>query len=267
MLSSTVKGMLVAVANVWVVALVIGMVAMWGRDGGSLDTMMWVMVLGLGPGIAVGATAGFVAGRLSSARWLALGAIGVASVCVLGVATEAELIELAIPSTLASAVILEWWTRGNLAVELASRAESIRPTLSPVQLGMWLGLANAIAVGIVLGLHAAMAGGYSHPARPMSIAILISCMGILPGAGLGAALGCFTKAVRDVPPVLRLLLLGMLALCALVIFLALPSPGLIGSRDPVPLIPPACVPTLFAVLILERRTRPPARMPVARALA
>jgi hypothetical protein len=43
---------------------------------------------------------------------------------------------------------------------------------------------------------------------------------------------------------------------------------MIGTeRDPLPLIPPAMVPTMIAVLILERRTRPPESVPAARALA
>ncbi|MBA2541170.1 MAG: hypothetical protein H0V17_16130 [Deltaproteobacteria bacterium] len=267
MLSSPIKGMLVAVANVWVVSLVVGMVAMWGRDGGSLDTMMMIMVLGLGPGVAVGAIAGLLAGRLESVRRIVLGALGLVSVVILGVVTDPALIRLAIPSTVVSTLVLERWTRENLAVELASRAQSIRPTLSPVWLGIWLGLANAIAVGFVLGLHSATDGGYSHHTRPLSLAVLIGCLGIVPGAGVGAALGCVTKALRDVSPMLRLLVLGVLAMFALVIFLGLPSPGLIGSWYPTPMIPPACVPTLVAVLILERRTRPPERMPAARALA
>jgi hypothetical protein len=261
-MSSTVKGMLLAAANVWAVALVVGAFDLWGAARGSNDVMFIIAILGLGPGLAIGAICGYIAGELPVFRRLTLCAIGVASVLGLGAITEPSLIVKAIPTTVILTLVLERWARPDVQITVLPDTQP-----SPIWLGLWLGMLNAIIVGLVVALwQPTYDDGQSH--HHGGLAILMGCLGILPGAGIGAALGCFTKAVRDYQPPVRVLLIGLLALVAVAIFVAGTMSIMLHSpQEPFALIPPAMVPTMISVLILERRTRPPERMPAARALA
>jgi hypothetical protein len=116
-----------------------------------------------------------------------------------------------------------------------------------VMRGIVLGAANVLVIAIGMGVMA-------HDSEVTS---LVATLGAMPGMIAGAVLGWLAQCVATRPPRLRVALLAVPAV-GVVVALA-DTFGMDAS------VPVACIPTLVAVLILERWTRrvTPAPVPVA----
>lgn len=114
--------------------------------------------------------------------------------------------------------------------------------------GTLLGIANVFVIAIGMSL-------LEHEPQLMSLVVMF---GAVPGLVAGAILGSLAGAIGTRPPVFRVALLALPAIC--VVF------GLATEFAMQDLAMISCIPTLVAVLMLERWTRvaPPEPVPVAR---
>jgi hypothetical protein len=123
--------------------------------------------------------------------------------------------------------------------------------MSPVGRGVLLGALNVVVIAIAMG--ASMGRG-----SVLGAALLVSSVGILPGVVTGACLGALAGSMRAQPRWLRVrkLLIPALAVVA----------ALATTLGVISFAAVSAIPTMVAVLILERWTRervepivPPAR--------
>lgn len=129
----------------------------------------------------------------------------------------------------------------------ASVSEMLRrdETFDPVAAGILLGLANTIVCAIGLSVVV--------PDRDLGPAIVM--FGFLPAMLIGALEGGIARATRESPRWVRLILLAPIPL-GFVLFMA---DGLFGSRAY-----GVAIPTVVAMLILERVSRVKPLVPQAR---
>lgn len=255
MLSATKKGLLVGLVNLVVVAFLIGV-----EEGVRFlpQIVVVISIIGAGPALGVGALCGWIGGRLPALRRVALVMIPMTVVTMLGVLSDTSLIAPAIAPTLIGALVLEHWTRPNLASEP-------RTPLTPTLLGLLLGLANVAVVAIVLAIYVTrveprhLVGGISiHPPFGLHFVALVICLGAIPAAVVGALAGFLASKLSDHHLVTRLVGIGSVAVCGVFA---------LGSLSDAPiLVVPALLPTLFGVGVLERLTRPIEAVPGARVL-
>jgi hypothetical protein len=199
---------------------------------------------------------GWLGGRVAMLRPLVLVAIPMIAVIAMGVLTETSLIAPAVFPTLIGSLVLEAWTRPNLAARTAN-------PLTPTALGMVLGAVNVVVVAIVLAIYLTrieprhIVGGITlQPPFGLHVAALVLCIGILPGMLVGGFCGFLTTQLRDRSILTRLAGLGTVAVSGVFA---------IGSlSDTWMLVVPALAPTLVAVAVLERMTRPLEIVPSAR---
>jgi hypothetical protein len=92
------------------------------------------------------------------------------------------------------------------------------------------------------------------PTSALDAFLVIACAGMIPGMMFGAFLGWIAPTVEG-SPLVRFVMLALLSIGAIT------SLGCTVNWHS--LITPACVPALAACFHLERRTRPPAPMPIA----
>ncbi len=254
MLSAAKKGLLVGLVNLVVVGFLIGV-----EEGVSYlpEIMVVILLVGAGPALGVGALCGWLGGRLSMLRRVALITIPMTIVTVLGVLSDTSLIAPAVLPTLIGSLVLESWTRPNLASQPPA---PVTPTL----LGMLLGLANVAVVAIVLAIYVTrveprhLVGGISiHPPFGLHFAALVLCIGAIPGAIVGALSGYLATKLRDYSTLTRFA--GIASVAVSGVFA-------LGFLSDAPiLVLPALLPTLFTVDVLERLTRRIEVVPSARA--
>jgi hypothetical protein len=254
------KGAIVGAFNVYAVTLVVAVMQAMFESGEHL-LVFAIGALGLGPGLAVGAIAGMLGGRLPVLRRLALCGLAMTGVILLGLYAAPVLIWIATPSTLIGALVLETWTR----VDVVRRVPG---PPSPLWMGAWIGAINALAIAVVFRLEVSLehapymvdrfgAGGF---------AFFVGCLGLLPGLALGAAVGKFAGTLTKQGPVMRAMLIGTLAIGGMVTTLGValvPFDIDLVSRG---LLLPAVVPTVLCTLLLEHLTRPGEPVPRARAI-
>lgn len=133
--------------------------------------------------------------------------------------------------------------------------------LEPVGLGSLLGALDVLAIAF------GIAATYARE-ELVAVALPIAAAGILPGLLTGAFLGSLAERLGARPVWLRLMVLFAPALLLIVFGPALLMlVGIARIGDMVEFAEFACVPTLVAVLVLERATRarlaqqiPPARV-------
>jgi hypothetical protein len=260
MLSATTKGLLVGLANLVVVAFLIGV-----EEGVRFlpQILVVVSVLGAGPALGIGALCGWLGGRLAMLRRVTLITISMVTVTTLGLLSDAlylirdvSLIEVF--PTFIAALTLELWTRPNLATQTPK-------PMSPTLVGLLLGLANVAVVAIVLAIYVThveprhlVAGISIHPPFGLHFVALVLCLGVIPAAGVGALAGFLASKLSDHHLVTRLTGIGSVAVCGVFA---------LGSLTDAPiLVVPALLPTLFGVGVLERLTRPIEAVPGARVL-
>ena len=119
-------------------------------------------------------------------------------------------------------------------------------------LGVLLAVANVVVIGLGLG--------FTEPAgHPLGVAFFVCMIGIVPAVVLGALLGWLADVTAPLPVWLRTLVLTFPAI-ALVVLLG----SYFSMHD---FIVVASIPTVVAVLLLERATRhvTPPPLPVAHA--
>ncbi len=121
----------------------------------------------------------------------------------------------------------------------------------------------AVLRGIVLGAANVLvvATGMGVMAHDSEVTTLVVTLGGMPGMIAGAVLGWLAQCIATRPPRLRVTLLAIPAVGVVVALAA--AFGMDAS------VPVACIPTIAAVLILERWTRrvPPAPVPVAKVMS
>lgn len=125
---------------------------------------------------------------------------------------------------------------------------TFRPRMSAVAKAMWLAAANVLTIAIALSFEIGDKGG--------DVVGLVMMFTILPALIVGAICGRVAEVTQRARPVVRLVVLAVPA-CGLVAWLA-------AQFAMWQYVPHACIPTLVAVSILERTTRPVELMPVAR---
>jgi hypothetical protein len=120
--------------------------------------------------------------------------------------------------------------------------------MTAVAKGMWIAFANVVVIATALTLELRVREG--------AVLVIIVASAIVPAVFLGGALGKLGEATADHRPLWRFLLLALPA-CGLVVWLA-------GKFDLQHFVPHACIPTLAAASILERVTRKPQHVPIAK---
>jgi len=255
MLSGIKKGLLVGLANLFAVALLIGL----GEPLRHLPAILMIIgIIGAAPALAVGALCGWLGGRVPVFRRVSLIIIPAFAVIALGVLTEASLIGPALVPTVIAALLLEYWTRPNLAMH-----EPTPSVLSPTVQGMLLGAANVLVVAVLLAIYVTriepqhvVAGVSIHPPFGLHLAVLVTWVGAVPGVIVGGLAGFLAQRLRDNGQITRLAGIGSIAVSGVMVLAAL--------TDTPMLVMPALMPTLFAVAVLERITRRLETMPAAR---
>jgi hypothetical protein len=174
-----------------------------------------------------------------------------------GALSEPALIVPAMPSTLLGSLWLEYWTRSNL--EIREPGPSLT---SPTTVGLLIGTINVAVVAVVLAIYVTRIEPRLFPSdalRPsfgLHFAAAVICIGVLPGMVVGAIAGYLAKHLRAYHPITRLAGIGSVAVSGVFA---------LGALSHVPaLVIPALMPTLFAVAVLERMTRPIEIVPGAR---
>ncbi len=255
MLSSIKKGLLVGLANLGAVGLVFA-----GREEPRhlFTILFFVTFIGGLPALFVGGLCGWIADRLPVFRRLVLIAISFVAVIVLGMLTEPPLIGPAMVPTMIAALVLEYWTRPNLAVH-----EPKPSVLSPTVQGMLLGLGNVLAVALLLAIYVTrieprhIVGGITiQPPFGLHFAVAVICVGAIPGMVVGGLSGFLAERLRDHHLVVRLAGIGSIAVTGVF--------ALASLTDTPMLVMPALMPTLFATAVLERISRTPETVPAAR---
>jgi hypothetical protein len=118
-------------------------------------------------------------------------------------------------------------------------------TFDPVAAGILLGLANTLVCAVGLSVV--------EPSRDLGVAIMV--FGFLPAMLIGALEGGIARLTRTGPRWVRLLLLAPIPL----LFVLVLADGLFGSRAY-----GVAIPTVVAMLILERSSRAKPLVPQAR---
>jgi hypothetical protein len=115
--------------------------------------------------------------------------------------------------------------------------------------GCLLGAANVLVIALAMAIKL----------DDRAVASFVILLGGLPGVGTGAVLGWFAHLIGARPPALRVVLLAIPAMLVVIVLAAA------FGMDDLALV--SCIPTLVAVLLLERGTRrvAPAPVPVATA--
>jgi hypothetical protein len=257
MQASWLKGLIVGACTACAAAIAItGYIAIEDGMSNPLPLLIVVAVIGVVPGIGVGAAAGAIADRLPVARRTVLISLGMLGVIALGMLTAPELIPVGALPVIAGALVLERWTRENLT---APRPPRRPPT--PVLAGMMIGLANAAVVAAVVAIALQFQSSHdlchSH-GHGFEIAIALFFVGGVLALPLGAVIGGVAGALGAATTTVRRLVLGGLAGCCI----------LLGPAAHIPLdIAVAALPsTLISALVLEHLTRRAPPLPPARAL-
>lgn len=255
-MSAVNKGLIAGFVNLVMVGF------LFGLDEGVRHigaVMLIVLIIGCGPALAVGALVGWVGGRLPAFRRLVMVFVPMCVVVALGVLSEASLIAPAVLPTMLGSLVLEYWTRPNLAVYRPSPNPP-----SPVTIGVLIGVANVVVVAALLAIYVtrieprhSLAGITIHPPFGLHFAAIIACIGAVPGMIVGALSGFLAQRLRDYGLLTRLAGIGSIAVSGVF--------ALASLTDTAILAVPALMPTLFAVALLERLTRridvlPPARL-------
>jgi hypothetical protein len=131
--------------------------------------------------------------------------------------------------------------------------------MSGTRLGKQLGIVTVLVVAACQAAITAQTGTteWAHlrdPTSALDVFLVIAIAGLLPGAAIGGFLG-WTAAQLDHGHAMRFCVLAIQAMFAVF--------ALGGLATWPALILPAWIPTLAACAHLERKTRPPAPMPVA----
>lgn len=122
--------------------------------------------------------------------------------------------------------------------------------MNPAQLGATLGAVNVVV--IALGVARALEGTHWHSDWFGTWSLVAAC-GLVPGVIVGALIGRIAERLRAHPRGIRV---AVLVVPALLLVLALAA-----LFDLLALAPLSCIPTVTAVLLLERWTRAPAPPP------
>jgi hypothetical protein len=259
-MTNTYKGVVLGIANTIVVAAVISAtVAMGARTRFAAEAFVMVGILGILPGIVAGAFLGWLSSHLHAARWPILAAISVSVVMMLGAPIAPEFILPCCVPTVIAAFALAWWTKPR---------DPTRADLPAPIKGMVLGFANVLAIATLLGFTVAiqpptgwedpeeLAWGYNHgPTAGTEVALLIVCIGLIPGTAIGALLGWLARQLGQLGRAARIAILAAPAL------LVVAQLGLYTNHPE--LVLPACIPTLAGCAILEQWTRQRPVLPFA----
>jgi hypothetical protein len=120
--------------------------------------------------------------------------------------------------------------------------------MTAVAKGMWIAFANVVVIATALTLELRVREG--------TVLVVIVVSAIVPAVFLGGFLGKLGELTAECRPLWRWLLLALPA-CGLVVWLA-------DKFDLTHFVPHACIPTVAAASILERVTRKPQHVPVAK---
>ncbi len=253
-MSAVTKGLLAGLTNLIVCGLALGL-----DEGHIISVMGIVLVIGVAPALLVGALTGWIGGRLPAYRPLVMAWLPLTVVVTLGVLSEPSLIGPAILPTLIGSLVLERWTRPNLA--------AYRPSPNPpsaLTIGALIGAANVVVIACLLAIYVtriaprhSISGISIHPPFGLHFAALVTCLGAVPGLIVGAISGFLAQRLRDHGLLTRLAGIGSVAVSGVFAIASLTDTAMLAV--------PALMPTLFAVAILERLTRrieviPPARL-------
>ena len=204
------KGLILGFVNLMVVGLLIGFDEGVRHLSAVLTT---ILVIGIAPALAVGALVGFLGGRLSVFRRLVMVWLPLTVVVVLGVLSEARLIGPAVLPTMIGSLVLEYWTRPNLAAFKPSPL----PT-SPLTLGALLGAVNVVVVACLLAIYVtrieprhSLSGISIHPPFGLHFAAIVACAGAVPAVIVGAISGFLAQRLRDHGLLTRLAGIGSVA--------------------------------------------------------
>jgi hypothetical protein len=248
---SMVKGILVGIANVVLIAL-IGAVLETQSITRLAEAGLALIVIFMLPGTLFGLVLGCIAGHITRARRIILiGAGTLAAAILCGFGLQALTI-VAVLATAAAMVFLEWWTRGP------------REPMLPVWRGAVLGLVNLLAIAVLVGVRVKTHGrgggdpeelGWTNIHNAREGIQMIAMFGLVPAFGAGAAIGAMAGAFAALHRWLRFALLAPPALVFTAMFGAL--------FDERGVILAAWIPTLVCVAMLEKWTRRPEPIPVA----
>jgi hypothetical protein len=257
-MSSSVKGMIVAGANLVVVALWIATFSPRPNQLDGSGMCAEIVVVGTLPAIVGGALLGWLAARLEVRRATVLVGIALAAIAAVGWITERRWIVPAELSTTVAMLGLERWTR--------RAPDEAPPPVHPMTCGALLAIAMLAAIALVVGViyqHELELLGhfgpyppsYGYPGFKAALGIFVAGVpfAALGGVGFGALAARFAKA----PAIARCAMLGG------PIGMLIAGIGEMAGRHE--LVLPALGPAMIAVLVLERVTRSP-RLAEARAL-
>ena len=237
------KGMALGAGNVLAVGWGVGALRVLDyRYGGEIAG--FIIDIGMGPGLVVGAGLGAVGARLGANRRVVMVLTALAAMVALGAVLEPRLIPFAAVPTTALALVLERWTRSHLAAPVA------RPLASGVK-GAIVGVGNLIATVAAFGAEQMLSPPSSSDYGPHGLALAVQLLGagVFPSALVAACAGWILEAMSPFRTSVRL---------AVIVPVALGGVTLLGTLARVPqLVLPAALVAAASALVLERWTRKP----------